>query len=155
MKIKYSHVGTVVEDLDRATEYYRTVLKCKASDIQEVKREGFHTRFRVMFNGDERIYVSQPSEGRLKDILDEVGSGTVITLCYTVKDIEAAYDELVESGAHPVDENGAVLARENLQTASGLKLLWLPKGFNNIFSIEYLEEESFERRIARLRETAT
>jgi methylmalonyl-CoA/ethylmalonyl-CoA epimerase len=52
-----------------------------------------------------------------------------------------AYDELLASGVQPEDENGQPLTRENLQSPSGTRIIWLPKRFGH-FSIEILEEQA-------------
>jgi len=74
--------------------------------------------------------------------------GTLSSLyrhCYSTPDIEKAkaYDELMAAGIQPQDENGKPLARANLQSPSGVRIIWLPKRFGH-FSIEILEEKALE-----------
>ncbi|SDY26585.1 methylmalonyl-CoA/ethylmalonyl-CoA epimerase [Pseudomonas sp. NFIX28] len=52
-------------------------------------------------------------------------------------------DVLVAKGVQPEDENGKPLSRDNLQSPSGTRILWLPKHFGH-FSIELLEEAELE-----------
>ncbi|MOA57089.1 hypothetical protein D3C78_1812000 [compost metagenome] len=63
--------------------------------------------------------------------------------CYSTPDIEKAYDELQADGVQPEDENGNPLARSDLQSPSGTRIIWLPKRFEH-FSIEILEEKALE-----------
>ena len=51
------------------------------------------------------------------------------------------------AGVQPEDENGKPLARSNLQTPSGGRIIWLPKRFGH-FSVEILEEKTLEAFIA-------
>lgn len=57
--------------------------------------------------------------------------------------IEVAYDALIAAGVQPENENGKALTRDNLQSPSGTRILWLPKRFGH-FSIELLEEKELE-----------
>jgi methylmalonyl-CoA/ethylmalonyl-CoA epimerase len=154
MNLKFSHVDIIVSDLDKAVEYYRRVLSCKASELQIWNRNGFHVEYRIMFNGAERFYLVQPIAGNLKDMLEEKGGGTIYRLCYTVPDMDSVYSELVASGVEPQDENGKPLARENLSSPNGARIIWLPKQFGTL-SIELLETAVFEERMERLRSAAT
>ena len=47
------------------------------------------------------------------------------------------------AGVQPEDENGKPLARANLQSPSGTRIIWLPKRFGH-FSIEILEDKALE-----------
>ncbi len=42
------------------------------------------------------------------------------------------------------NENGKPLSRDNLQSPSGTRIIWLPKRFGHFFSIELLEEKELE-----------
>jgi methylmalonyl-CoA/ethylmalonyl-CoA epimerase len=85
----------------------------------------------------------QPLAGNLKELLDTSGEGMIYRHCYSTPDIEKAYDELMAAGVQPEDENGKPLARANLQSPSGARIIWLPKRFGH-FSIEVLEEKALE-----------
>jgi methylmalonyl-CoA/ethylmalonyl-CoA epimerase len=58
--------------------------------------------------------------------------------CYSTKDIEKAYDELMDAGVQPQDENGAPLPRANLQ--SDRRTHYLVTKALRAFSIEILEK---------------
>ncbi|SMP73091.1 hypothetical protein SAMN06295970_1191 [Noviherbaspirillum suwonense] len=79
--------------------------------------------------------------------MDANGEGTIYRHCYSTPDIEAAYNELVAKEVQPENENGKPLARDNLNSPSGARILWLPKRFGN-FSIELLEEKELETFLA-------
>lgn len=153
MNLKFSHVDIIVADLEKAVTYYKDVLRCKASEKQIWNRNGFHVEYVIMFNGEERFFLVQPFAGNLKTLMDEKGEGIIYRLCYTVPDIEVAYNELVDSGVQPEDENGQPLARDNLNSPNGARIVWLPKAFGGL-SIELLEEAGMEAEMAKLRNAA-
>lgn len=141
MDLKFSHIDVLVKDLEEACAYYAHILKARISTTQIWDRGGLHVRYAVALIGEERFMLVQPLAGNLKELLDSVGEGMIYRHCYTTPDIELAYDELVASGVQPEDENGQPLTRENLQSPSGTRIIWLPKRFGH-FSIEILEEKT-------------
>ncbi|HME21193.1 MAG TPA: VOC family protein [Acetobacteraceae bacterium] len=150
MKLKFSHVDILVKDLDAAVSYYKAVLGCTSSERKVWNRDGFHVEYIIMFNGDERFFLVQPYAGNLKTLLEEKGEGTIYRLCYTVPDMAAAYDELIAAGVQPENENGVPVGKDNLESPSGTRIIWLPKAFGNL-SIELLEEASLEGRMKATR----
>ena len=143
MELKFSHVDVLVENLEDACAYYAQVLNARISKTFVWERGGLHVRYAVALMGQERFMLVQPIAGNLRALLDTHGEGMIYRHCYSTPDIEQAYDELIASGVQPEDENGQPLARENLQTPSGGRIIWLPKRFGH-FSIEILEEHGLE-----------
>ncbi|AJO78337.1 VOC family protein [Pseudomonas sp. MRSN 12121] len=143
MELKFSHVDVLVQDLEAACAYYARILKARISRTQVWERGGLHVRYAVALIGQERFMLVQPLAGNLKQLLDCAGEGMIYRHCYSTPDIEFAYDELIASGVQPEDENGNPLARADLQSPSGTRILWLPKQFGH-FSIEILEERTLE-----------
>lgn len=147
MKLKFSHVDVLVKDLEEACSYYAKVFSARISKTFTWEREGFHVRYAIVMLENERFMLVQPIAGNLKDLMHSSGEGTIYRHCYSTPDIEAAYDELVAAGVQPENESGKALSRENLQSPSGTRILWLPKRFGH-FSIELLEEDRLEKFIA-------
>jgi len=143
MDLKFSHVDILVEDLDEACAYYANILNSRISTTQVWERGGLHVRYAVALMGQERFMLVQPLAGNLRMLLDTHGEGMIYRHCYTTPDIEVAYAELVAKGVQPEDENGLLLALEDLQSPSGTRIIWLPKRFGH-FSIEILEEQGLE-----------
>ena len=143
MDLKFSHVDVLVEHLEEACAYYAQILKARISRTFVWERGGLHVRYAVARVGQERFMLVQPIAGNLRTLLDAHGEGMIYRHCYSTPDIEVAYDELMASGVQPEDENGQPLARENLQTPSGARIIWLPKRFGH-FSIEILEEKELK-----------
>jgi methylmalonyl-CoA/ethylmalonyl-CoA epimerase len=146
MQLKFSHVDVLVDHLETACAYYQQVLGAEISTTQVWDRGGLLVRYAVARLGQERFMLVQPSAGNLRTLLDQHGEGMIYRHCYSTPDIEQAYDELLARGVQPEDENGQPLARADLQSPAGARILWLPKRFGH-FSIEILEEQSIERFI--------
>lgn len=143
MNLKFSHIDILVSDLAAASEYYAKFLSAKISKRFDWHRDGLHVSYAVVMIGSERFMLVQPFSGNLKDLLDKKGEGSIYRHCYSVPDIEKTFDELVANGLQPENENGKPLTKENLDSPSGIKIIWLPKRFGD-FSIEILEEKGLE-----------
>lgn len=143
MNLKFSHVDVLVNDLEEACSYYARVFSARISKTLDWQRDGLHVRYAIVLFGNERLMLVQPFAGNLKGLLDTHGEGMIYRHCYSTPDIEVAYDELIEAGVQPENENGKPLSRDNLQSPSGTRILWLPKRFGH-FSIELLEEKELE-----------
>lgn len=144
MELKFSHIDILVKDLQEACNYYATIFKASISKKFEWKRDGLQVIYAVVKMGSEKFMLVQPISGNLKDLMDAKGEGTIYRHCYSVSNIESAFDELKASGVDPEDENGNPLSKESLNSPSGVKIIWLPKRFGE-FSIEILEEKSLEQ----------
>ena len=143
MELKFSHVDILVKNLEEACAYYAQILKARISKTLVWERGGLHVRYAIALIGQERFMLVQPLAGNLRELLDASGEGMIYRHCYSTPDIEKAYDELMVAGVQPEDENGAPLARENLLSPSGTRIIWLPKRFGH-FSIEILEDKALE-----------
>ncbi len=146
MDLKFSHIDVLVSNLEEACAYYARVFSARVSRTLVWERGGLHVRYAVVMCGRERFMLVQPIAGNLKALMDTQGEGTIYRHCYSTPDIEVAYDELVAAGVQPEDENGKPLARSDLQSPSGARILWLPKRFGH-FSIELLEEKELQHFI--------
>lgn len=144
--MKFSHIDVLVKNLDEACSYYAKLFSAEVSKTQVWDRGGLHVRYAMVRFGQERFILVEPIKGNLKDLLDKNGEGTIYRHCYTTTDIEAAYDNFVARGVQPEDENGNPLTKDNLQSPSDARILWLPKKFGN-FSIELLEESELTKFI--------
>lgn len=147
MKMKFSHVDILVANLEEACDYYARLFNARVSKTLVWQRDDLHVRYAVIKWDAERFMLVQPLSGNLKTLMDTNGEGTIYRHCYSTPDIEAAYDELLAMGVQPEDENGKSLARDNLNSPSGARILWLPKRFGNL-SIELLEERELETFLA-------
>ena len=143
MELKFSHVDVLVHHLEEACTYYARVFSAEVSKTLTWDREGLRVRYAVVMFGSERFMLVQPITGNLKELLDTHGEGMIYRHCYTTPDIEAAYDELVASGVQPENEHGTPLSRDELQSPTGVRIIWLPKRFGS-FSIELLEDSELE-----------
>ena len=143
MELTFSHVDVLVKNLEEACAYYAQILQARISKTLVWERGGLHVRYAIALIGAERFMLVQPLAGNLKALMDCAGEGMIYRHCYSTPDIEMAYDELIAAGVQPEDENGKPLARANLQSPSGTRIIWLPKRFGH-FSIEILEDKALE-----------
>lgn len=143
MELKFSHVDVLVNNLEEACAYYAQILQARISKTLVWERGGLHVRYAIALIGAERFMLVQPLAGNLKALLDSAGEGMIYRHCYSTPDIEKAHDDLMAAGVQPEDENGKPLARANLQSPSGTRIIWLPKRFGH-FSIEILEDKALE-----------
>ena len=143
MDLKFSHIDVLVENLEEACDYYAQILKARISKTLVWERGGLHVRYAIALIGQERFMLVQPLAGNLRELLDAPGEGMIYRHCYSTPAIEKTYDELMAAGVQPEDENGKPLARANLQSPSGTRIIWLPKRFGH-FSIEILEAKALE-----------
>ena len=143
MELKFSHVDVLVRDLKSACDYYADLFDAQISRVFNWERGGLHVQYAIVMFGIERFMLVQPIYGGLKSLLEAQGEGTIYRHCYSSPDIETAYDELINKGVQPEDENGKPLSRDNLISPSGARIIWLPKRFGN-FSIEILEEKELD-----------
>jgi len=146
MDLKFSHVDVLVHDLESACAHYARVFSAQVSRPFTWQRDGLHVRYAVVLFGAERFILVQPVAGNLHELLQRNGEGTIYRQCYTTPDILAAYDQLLARGEQPEDENGKPLAREQLDSPSGVRIIWLPKRFGH-FSIEILQADELEQFI--------
>ncbi len=143
MDLKFSHIDVLVSNLEEACAYYAHILQARISRTLIWERGGLRVRYAIAMIGTERFMLVQPLAGKLKALLDASGEGMIYRHCYSTPDIEKAYDQLIAAGVQPEDENGQPLARSNLQSPSGGRIIWLPKRFGH-FSVEILEEKTLE-----------
>ncbi|MNL06783.1 Glyoxalase/Bleomycin resistance protein/Dioxygenase superfamily protein [compost metagenome] len=146
MELKFSHIDILVKNLQQACDYYAKILGAEISKKFIWERNELHVKYAVVKIGQERFMLVQPFSGNLKTLLDTKGEGTIYRHCYSTPDIEAAFDELVDSGVQPEDEKGNTLSKESLNSPSGIRIIWLPKRFGE-FSIEILEETGLQQFI--------
>ncbi|WP_202702533.1 VOC family protein [Flavobacterium sp. UGB4466] len=144
MELKFSHIDILVNDLQSACDYYAKILGAEISKKFTWERDELHVVYAVVKIGQERFMLVQPFSGNLRNLLETKGEGTIYRHCYSTPDIEVAFDELINSGVQPEDENGNPLSRESLNTPSGVRIIWLPKRFGE-FSIEILEESGLQQ----------
>ncbi|MFH6986933.1 VOC family protein [Flavobacterium collinsii] len=144
MELKFSHIDILVNDLQAACDYYAKILGAAISKKFTWERGELRVTYAVVKIGEERFMLVQPFSGNLKNLIDSKGEGTIYRHCYSTPDIEVAFDELINSGVQPEDENGNALSRESLNSPSGVKIIWLPKRFGE-FSIEILEETGLQQ----------
>jgi methylmalonyl-CoA epimerase len=128
---KISHIGVAVNNLEKAREFYRSVLGLESSD--------------PIIGGDGTIQVSMVDAGNaVVELLQPIGEGGVVAkflekrgegfhhICYEVDDISAAVASLKASG---IDIIG-----EPRPGAEGMSVFLHPRGTHGVL-VELVEKD--------------
>ena len=96
---RLNHVAIVVPDLEEAAALYRETLGATVSDPQPLPEHGVTTVFVELENSRIELLHPLGEASPVKKFLDRNPSGGVHHVCYEVKDIIAARDQLACRGA--------------------------------------------------------
>jgi methylmalonyl-CoA/ethylmalonyl-CoA epimerase len=96
---RLNHVAIAVPDLAAATALYRDTLGAEVSAPQTVPEHGVTVVFVNLPNTKIELLHPLGEHSPLAPFLAKNTSGGIHHVCYEVKDIEAARDRLVKSGA--------------------------------------------------------
>ena len=121
---RLNHVAIVVPDLEEAAVLYRETLGATVSDPQPLPEHGVTTVFVELENSRIELLHPLGEVSPVKKFLDRNPSGGVHHVCYEVKDIIAARDQLERRGARVLGDG------KPKEGAHGKPVLFLhPKDF--------------------------
>ena len=121
---RLNHVAIVVPDLEEAAALYRETLGATVSDPQPLPEHGVTTVFVELENCQIELLHPLGEASPVKKFLDRNPSGGVHHVCYEVKDIIAARDQLERRGARVLGDG------KPTEGAHGKPVLFLhPKDF--------------------------
>ena len=121
---RLNHVAIVVPDLEEAAVLYRETLGATVSDPQLLPEHGVTTVFVELENSRIELLHPLGEASPVKKFLDRNPSGGVHHVCYEVKDIIAARDQLEWRGARVLGDG------KPKEGAHGKPVLFLhPKDF--------------------------
>ena len=121
---RLNHVAIVVPDLEEAAVLYRETLGATVSDPQPLPEHGVTTVFIELENSRIELLHPLGEASPVKKFLDRNPSGGVHHVCYEVKDIIAARDQLEWRGARVLGDG------KPKEGAHGKPVLFLhPKDF--------------------------
>lgn len=100
---KINHAAIVVDDIDRALEFWRDALGLELAELREVPAEAARVAFLPV--GDSEIELVQPVtiDSGMAKFLEKRGAG-LHHICLEVADIEAAMEQLKARGARLINE---------------------------------------------------
>lgn len=126
-----SHLGMAVKDLEKAREFYRSVLKLESADAI-VGGDGT-IQVSMVKVGEVMIELLQPvgNEGVMAKFLEKHGEG-FHHICYEVEDIHKAVSSLKASGMEVLGEPKP--------GAEGLSVFLHPRGTFGVL-VEFVEKE--------------
>lgn len=96
---KLNHVAIAVPDLEAATKTYRDVLGAKVSAPHPVPEHGVTVVFVELPNTKVELLNPLGENSPIQGFLDKNPAGGIHHVCYEVKDVIAARDQLKATGA--------------------------------------------------------
>ncbi|MGI9330490.1 MAG: methylmalonyl-CoA epimerase [Gammaproteobacteria bacterium] len=96
---KLNHVAIVVPDLEAATAIYRDTLGASVSAAEDLPEHGVTTVFINLPNTKIELLRPLGADSPIAKFLEKNPAGGMHHLCYEVKDILAARDQLQAAGA--------------------------------------------------------
>ena len=135
---RLNHVAIVVPDLEEAAALYRETLGATVSDPQPLPEHGVTTVFVELENSRIELLHPLGEASPVKKFLDRNPSGGVHHVCYEVKDIIAARDQLKRRGARVLGDG------KPKKGAHGKPVLFLhPKDFcGTLIELEECDQSS-------------
>jgi methylmalonyl-CoA/ethylmalonyl-CoA epimerase len=112
------HIGIVVENIDKAIDFYEKNLGMKLIDKEELKDRGIKVAFMVGKNGESAVELLEPinhddMNNTVAKFLKTKGQG-LHHLAIRVEDINKALEDLSEKGLQLVDKQPRPGARGHL-----------------------------------------
>jgi len=99
---RIDHISIVVEDFDRAYDFYANVLGLEVLKVEESELHGVKAAFLKI--GDMMVEIIQPlGEGPIADFLEKRGPG-FHHVAFEVPDLPEALDEMVGAGIRVLGE---------------------------------------------------
>lgn len=146
MKVKFDHVGIVVEDLEKSIKFYSDVFGFKQpktgpySKILIVDKPRYKVRYAMLTNNGFFIELLEGKEGPWEERLKEKGQGAICEMCFAVDNIEKFHDEIEKQGMTPVDGYGTPLVdKKYVEAPSGSRFIYLRPKETNGTLIEILQ----------------
>lgn len=121
---RLNHVAIAVPDVARAAATYREALGARISPVQDLPEHGVRVVFVELDNTKIEFLEPLGAASPIAKFLEKNPDGGMHHLCYEVKDIRAARDQLVAAGARVLGDG------EPKTGAHGHPVLFLhPKDF--------------------------
>ena len=96
---KLNHIAIAVPDLDKATEFYRTVLGARVSKPQDLPKHGVTTVFVELDNTRLELLYPLGENSPINKFLEKNNAGGIHHYCLEVDDIDAA---IAKAKAHEI-----------------------------------------------------
>jgi len=122
---RLNHVAIAVRDIAAASEVYRSTLGAQVSAPEPLEEHGVTVVFITLPNTKIELLEPLGAESPIARFLEKNPDGGMHHICYEVDDINAARDQLVNSGARVLGTGEPKIG------AHGKPVLFLhPKDFN-------------------------
>lgn len=122
---RLNHVAIAVPDLAAATALYRDGMGAEVSEAQALPEHGVTVVFVILSNTKVELLEPLGEGSPIAKFLESSPAGGMHHICYEVKDLAAARDKLVSTGARVLGDGEPKIG------AHGNPVLFLhPKDFN-------------------------
>lgn len=128
MKVtQVDHIGVAVKSIEAASKLYTDVLGLKVLGIEEVASQKVKTAFIPTGEAEIELLESTADDGHVAKFIDKNGEG-IQHIALRVDNIEAALEELKQSGVKLIDEKprigagGAIIAFIHPKATNGVLL---------------------------------
>lgn len=122
---RLNHVAIAVPDLAAATALYRDGMGAEVSEAQALPEHGVTVVFVILSNTKVELLEPLGEGSPIAKFLESSPAGGMHHICYEVKDLAAARDKLVSTGARVLGDGELKIG------AHGNPVLFLhPKDFN-------------------------
>lgn len=128
MKVtQVDHIGVAVKSIEAASKLYTDVLGLKVLGIEEVASQKVKTAFIPTGEAEIELLESTADDGPVAKFIDKNGEG-IQHIALRVDNIEAALEELKQSGVKLIDEKprigagGAIIAFIHPKATNGVLL---------------------------------
>lgn len=104
---RLNHIALAVPDISAATLYYREVLGAQVSEPQPQPEHGVTVVFVTLPNAKVELLETLGENSPIASFLQKNPKGGMHHICYEVRDLAAARDKLLRTGARILGDGSA------------------------------------------------
>ncbi|KXN73967.1 methylmalonyl CoA epimerase [Conidiobolus coronatus NRRL 28638] len=101
---RLNHVAIAVPNLEKATEFYKSVLGAEVSETQPLPEHGVYTVFINLGNTKLELLHPLGEKSPIQNFLNKNSSGGIHHICIEVDDVYKALEQLTEQGIRSLDK---------------------------------------------------
>ena len=131
---KVNHIAIAVPNLSKAISNYKNTFNCKISKVLELPEHGVTTAFINLQNTNIELLEPLGTNSPIKKFLERNNNGGIHHICYEVKDLKLAINNLIKNNYKLIGNNTPTIG------AHGKPIIFLhPSNFDGTL-IELQEE---------------
>lgn len=109
------HIGIAVENIDKSSPFWKTVLGIPYSATEEVKEQGVVTDIFDTGRGKVELLEAISADSPIAKFIEKRGQG-IHHICFQVDDIRGSIQELIDAGVTVINEEPKIGAEGLLVT---------------------------------------